>query len=496
MYFVGAGPGHAGLITLRGCRCLARADAVLFDYLVDHQVLSHAPPQAQRISLGHHGRERVWSQDEINRKLVELAQAGRTVVRLKGGDPLVFAHALEEVQALVAAGIEFEIVPGVTAAMAAASFAGVPLTQGDAASAVALVTGQERADKPASALDFAALATFPGTLAIYMGVTTAEHWTGQLMAHGKPADTPAVIVRRASWPDQLTVPCTLGTVAAEIRQRRLRPPVVVLVGEVARVSPALNWFRRRPLFGQVVVVTRPAEQSAGLVERLEDLGARVLVQPAIEIGPPADWGPLDAALARLHEFDWLVFSSANGVQSALQRLLDSGRDVRALGGVKLAAIGPATAEALARFHLRGDLVPEEYRAEALAAALAGEAAGKRLLVIRASRGREVLAEQLQAAGGRVEQVVAYTSRDVPAPQPEVAAALAEQDGVWVTVTSSAIARSLRRLFGERLRAARLASISPVTSGTLRELGCPPAVEAGEYTTDGLVAAILDAARCG
>ena len=382
---------------------------------------------------------------------------------------------------------------GFTAAVAAASFAGVPLTQGDSASAVALVTGQERADKGESTLDFAALAAFPGTLVFYMGVTTAEHWAGQLMAHGKRADTPAVIVRRASWPDQLTVPCTLDTVAAQILQRRLRPPVIVLVGEVARVSDALDWFHRRPLFGQHVIVTRPTEQTGGLVDRLEELGASVLVQPAIEIGPPPDWGPLDAALARLPDFDWLVFSSANGVRFTLNRLMETARDVRALAGLKLAAIGPATADALAAFHLRTDLVPGEYRAEALAAALASQAAGRRFLLVRASRGREVLAEQLHAAGGHVEQIVAYTSRDVPAPQSDVVATLSEHAGVWVTVTSSAIARSLARLFGERLRGARLASISPVTSATLHELGLEPAVEAAEYTTSGLVAAILAAA---
>ena len=345
VYLVGGGPGDPGLITLRGCQCLARADVVLYDYLVNPQVLVHANPRAELVCLGRHGRDRILPQEEINARLVAHARAGRTVVRLKGGDPIVFARAAEEIGALEQAGVPYEIVPGITAALAVGSYAGIPLTRGDAASAVALVTGHERDDKT-TGLDYAALAAFPGTLVFYMGVTTAEHWAGRLIAAGKPADTPAAIVRRCSLADQQTIVCTLGTVADEIRTRRLRPPALVIVGTVATLASGHNWFVERPLFGRRVLVTRAAHQASELASALSDLGADVLVQPAIEIAPPADWAPVDAALARIDEFDWIVFSSANGVRSLLDRLLGE-RDLRALHQVKLAAIGPGSAEELA-----------------------------------------------------------------------------------------------------------------------------------------------------
>jgi uroporphyrinogen III methyltransferase/synthase len=492
VYLVGGGPGDPGLITLRGSQCLARADVVLFDYLVNPQILSHARPSAELVCLGRHGRDRILPQDEINDLMLRHARAGRIVVRLKGGDPVVFAHAAEELAALEHSGVPYEIVPGITAVLAAGSYAGIPLTSGNEASALALVTAQERRGKP-SALDYAALAAFPGTLVFYMGVTTAEDWTGALIAAGKPAKTPAAIVRRCSLPDQLTIPCTLGTVAAEIAARRVRPPALVVVGTVAALAVRSGWFVERPLFGVRVLVTRAADQAPTLAAALADLGADVRVQPAIEIGAPEDWRPLDAALARLDSYDWLVFSSANGVRAFLDRLL-AHRDLRALGHVKLAAIGPASAEELARYRLRADVVPDEYRAESLAASLLDEAArGRRFLLARASRGREVLADQIAAHGGHVEQVVVYTSRDVAAADDEIAGQLRAGKIDWITVTSSAIARSLSRMFGDDLKKTSLASISPITSQTLHELGHEVAVEARTYTMEGLVEALAAAA---
>jgi uroporphyrinogen III methyltransferase/synthase len=493
VYLVGGGPGDPGLMTLRGCECLARADVVLYDYLVNPRILAHARAGAQLVCLGRHGgdrsRDRIMPQAEINQQLVELARAGRSVVRLKGGDPMVFAHAAEEIEALAAAGIPYEIVPGITAALAAGSYAGIPITHGGGASAVAFVTGQEREDKQSQALDFRALAAFPGTLVFYMGVTAAEQWTTALVAGGKSAQTPAAIVRRCSWPDQQVIACTLETVAQQLHEHAMRPPVVVIVGDAASRAGAHDWFTARPLFGVRVLVTRPAEQTEPLLRHLTELGADVLVQSAIEIAPPEDWGPLDRALAQLPTYDWLVFASANGVQYFLERLWQQHLDVRSLGHLKLAAIGRSSAEALAQYHLRADVVPDEFRAEALAEALSKEAAGRRFLLARASRGREILAEQLQAAGGAVDQVVVYSSRDVTQPEGDVARALAEGKIDWVMVSSSAIARSLVSLFGQELRKSKLASISPVTSATLRELGFEPAAEARQYTIAGLVEAI-------
>ena len=493
VFLVGGGPGDPGLITLRGCQCLARADVVLYDYLVNPQILSHVRPGAELICLGRHGRERIVPPEEVNAMLVELAREGRSVVRLKGGDPAIFAHAAEETRVLEAAQIPYEIVPGITAALAAGSYAGIPLTHGLAASAVALVTAQERDGKQAPGLDYQALAAFPGTLVFYMGITTARQWTAALIGAGKPATTPAAIVRRCSWPDQETISCSLGTLADEIEARRLRPPALVIVGSVAALAPRHGWFVDRPLFGTRVLVTRAAHQAPAQAALLSELGAQVLLQPAIEISPPDDWQSVDRALARLDQFDWLVFSSANGVRALMDRLLET-RDVRALGHLRLAAIGPGSAQELARYHLRADIVPENYRAEALAEALRPQAAaGKRFLLARASRGRELLAEVLRAEGGAVEQIVVYASRDVAQGDPPIGpAALAAGRIDWVTVTSSAIARSLATMFGAGLRNSKLAAISPLTSATLRELGHEVAVEARQYTIAGLVEAICSA----
>jgi len=486
VYLVGAGPGDPGLITLRGVGCLRRANLVLYDYLVNPTLLEYAPSGAEVLCLGHHTQHRTMPQEEINARMIDAARQGSTVVRLKGGDPDVFGRSAEETAALTAAGIPFEVVPGITAALAAAGYAGIPITHADHSSAVALVTGQQRQGKKGAGLDYEALADFPGTLIFYMGVTSARRWSRALLDRGKPADTPVAVIRRCSWSDQVTVRCTLGTLAEAIARRGLRPPAVIIVGEVVSLGPEVSWFAARPLIGSRVLVTRPRDQAAALSQRLVELGAGVRIQPAIRISAPADWTPVDAALARLDEYDWLVFSSANGVRYLLDRLCEGKGDLRRLGRIKLAAIGPGTAEALAGYRLRADLVPGEYRAEALARALAEEAPGRRFLLARASRGRDVLARQLAAAGGQVEQIVVYASTDVESPDPLVAAELAAGGIDWITVTSSAIARSLVRLFGDDLKHAKLASISPVTSEVRRELGHEPAAEATQYTIPGLV----------
>ena len=493
VYLVGAGPGDSGLITLRGVECLRQAELVLYDYLVNPQIVHHAPPSAEKICLGHHGRTRIWSQREINEKMVAAALAGQTVVRLKGGDPAVFARAAEEVDALVEHAVPFEIVPGVTAALAAGSYAGIPLTHRDASSAVALVTGQEVAGKTTSGLDYQRLARFPGTLVFYMGVTTVATWVEQLLAGGMSTDTPAVVVRSCSLPSQQTTSCTVGQLPDLLGgPNRIRPPAIVVIGKVAALPRIANWYERLPLFGQTVLITRPADQAAGLAAQLQRQGAEVLLQPAIEVREPVDGGPTTAVMDQLTLFDWIVFSSANGVHAFMRRLLDRRRDLRALGDVQLAVIGPATRDALRHYHLQADCMPQRFQAEDLAAELTGEAAGKRFLLVRASRGREVLAQQLTAAGGHVDQVVFYESVDILQPQAEVSEALRDGNVHWTTVTSSAIARSLAQLFGESLQKTRLVSISPVTSATLRELGYEPAAEAAEATMEGVLQAIVTA----
>lgn len=495
VYVVGAGPGDPGLLTCRGAEVLAEAEIVFYDYLVNPQLLELVPDHAPRHCLGRHGHghrdhERLWSLDEIVAALVAAAREGRRVVRLKGGDPLVFGHLAEEVAGLNQAGITYEIVPGITTALAVGATAGVPLTHRAAASAVALVAGHEDQDKLDPQVDWAALARFPGTLVIYMGVTTVDDWSRALLAAGRSAETPVLVVRRATWPNQVSFATTLAQAADETRRRRLRPPAVFVVGEVVAERFATPWLAERPLAGQRVLVLRAEPQGRELRDRLARLGAEVLLAPVIEIADPPAWEPVDKLLAGLEQLDWLVFSSVNGVEYFCRRLWSRGGDARRLGHVKLAAIGPGTAAALENWRLRADLVPEEFRAEGLAAALASQVGGQRVALIRASRGREVLAQALAAAGAEVTQVVAYTSRDVESLDPEISAALAGGRIDWVLVTSSAIARAAARLLGEGLRRARLASLSPVTSATLRELGYEPTIEARTYTLDGLVKAVL------
>ena len=491
---MGAGPGDPGMMTLRGVECLRCADVIFYDYLVNREILQHATAQAEKVCLGQHGKTRIWTQSEINRELVARARAGQQVVRLKGGDPAIFSRGTEEVAALQAAGIPWEMVPGVTAAMAVASCAGIPLTQRDQASAVALVTGQESPGKGGAALDYRTLARFPGTLVFYMGVTTAPTWTEQLLSAGKPPDTPAAIVRRCSLPDQQTIRCRLDEIVDRLAAARIRPPAMIVVGSVAQSIPIPSWFENRPLFGTRILITRPLAQMDQLRLPLADLGAEVLSQPMIRIDPPETWTAVDRVCAALGQFDWLIFSSANGVRALLHRLRSTGFDWRALAGVRIAAIGPGTAGELKRFHLDTDLQPTEFRAEGLSEALARGAAGKRFLLARASRGREVLAEQLRAAGGNVEQVVVYQSSDVAEIDPLIRQQLAAGEIDWVTVTSSAIARTLVRLAGEHLGRCKLVSISPVTSDALRECGFEPHAEATEYTMNGVVQAVQSAMR--
>lgn len=487
VYLVGAGPGDPGLLTLRGAECLRAADVVLYDYLAGPELLYSARAGAELVCLGRHGHGRLMSQAEINERMVREARAGKAVVRLKGGDPAIFARLAEELAALEAAGVPYEIVPGVTAAQAASSHAGIPLTNRDDASCVAFVAGQERGDKTSDEeLDYAALAQFPGTLVFYMGLTTAPKWSRELITHGKSAYTPVAIVRRCTFADQQTIFTTLGSIEEHLGPGKLRPPAVVIVGAVARARSLDNWFTSRPLFGQTVLVTRPAHQADAMAARLSALGADVLYQPAIEISEPADWSPVDAAIAELADFDWLVFSSSNGVEYFFRRLFALGFDLRKIGSAKLAAIGPATVEALAAYHLKADVSPDEYRAEALAEAMAPHAKGKKFFLARASRGREVLAEMLTAAGGIVQQAVVYESTDVATPSPEIVDALNAGRIDWTTVTSSAIARSLVNLFGDALRRTKLVAISPITAEVLSEFGHPPAVVANIYTAEGII----------
>ncbi|TWU35897.1 uroporphyrinogen-III C-methyltransferase [Novipirellula artificiosorum] len=491
VYLIGAGPGDPGLLTLRGAELLGRSDVVLYDGLSNVELL-HQAPSAQHICVGKHGQQRIWRQDEIANAMITHAMAGRTVARLKGGDPAVFARTTEEVDALVDAGIRYEIVPGITAALAAGSYAGIPITHRKLASAVALVTGHEEPGKAESALDWDALARFPGTLVIYMGVTTAGHWTRSLIDAGKSPGTPAAIVRRCSLPDQQTFHCRLDEVADRLTPAsKIRPPVIVILGPVAELAETRSWIAPRPMLGRSVLVTRPSDQVDPLVGLLRDLGATVLVQPAIAIGPPTDWAAVDAAIRQLHEQDFVVFSSRNGIRFFLNRVLALDLDTRVFATCQIACVGQKTAEALQDFHLRADWIPKDFRAESLAEALSDQVSGKRVLLVRASRGRDVLARSLSAAGAEVSEVTAYQHTDVVSADAKILELASDGKIDWITVTSSATAENLHRMFGASIKHSRVASLSPVTSETLRSLGYTVDAEANPYTMQSLVQKILE-----
>jgi uroporphyrinogen III methyltransferase/synthase len=500
VYLVGAGPGHPGLLTLRGAECLARADLVLYDKLVPVRLLDHAPA-ARHVCVTELSPAHSQRYPHIHRTLIEAARQGQCVVRLKGGDPFLFGRGGEEAEALRAAGISYEIVPGVTAGLAACACAGIPLTHRLHASAVALVTGHEHPDKPASTLDWGVLARFPGTLVIYMGIAHLPRIARALVEHGKPADTPAAAVRWGTTGDQETVEAPLGELPSAVQAAGLASPAVIVIGSVVALRPRLAWFEERPLFGKRVLVTRPRHQAGELVHRLEELGATCHVLPAVEVRALTDFSAVDKALKDLAGFDWLVFTSTNGVKAFLQRLRETGRDLRALGSLQLAAIGPATAQALRDYHLEPDLVPEVYRSESLAAALKDRVAGRRVLLTRADRGLDILRQEL-AAVAQVEQVAVYSQVDAVDTEAEGFACLRRGEIDYVTLTSSNIARALIQALDEhcrtRVRAGELnlVSISPRTSGAVAELGLPVAAEAAEATTAGVVEALVRLAGRG
>jgi uroporphyrinogen III methyltransferase/synthase len=496
VYLVGAGPGDPGLITLRGVECLQKADVVLYDYLVNAAVVRHAPNSAELVLLKRDGPGPSFTPDSITTRMLEEANKGRTVVRLKGGDPSVFGRGFEETIALRQAGIPYEVIPGITTGLAVAAYSEIPVTHHDDASAVALIAGRERDEKADPTLDLASLARFPGTLVFYMGVGNVAEWSQSLIGHGKPPDTPVAIVRWCSRPDQETHRCTLATAASVVSEKGIRPPSVFVVGRVVDHAPppGTSWFAARPLFGRCMLLPGSPSTSSKLNRRLAELGAEVITAPAIRVVDPPDWGPVDAALDRIDEYDWLVFSSGNGVDYLLRRLNERGEDVRRLAHPRIAAMGSGTADRLSEYGIRADLMPDQFVAESLAQALISKSEGGRFLLARASRGRQMMAQRLEAAGARVDQVVVYGNADVEEPDPKVAGRLDAGGIDWVAVTSSATARSLDRLYGKGLRSAQLVSMGPITSDTLQELGLEVAVEASPQTSDGLVDAVLSLAR--
>jgi uroporphyrinogen III methyltransferase/synthase len=496
VYLIGAGPGDPGLLTLKGQACIRQADVVVYDYLAAPALLAQAAPGAELIYVGKQGGDHTLSQEGINRLLVEKARAGRVVARLKGGDPFIFGRGGEEAEELVAAGIPFEVVPGVTSAVAAPAYAGIPLTHRDFTSTLAFVTGHEDPTKETSSINWQALASGIGTIVFFMGVKNLPQITARLREHGMPPETPVALIRWGTTNRQRTVSGRLDTIVDLVRAAGLKAPAIIVVGQVVGLRDKLQWFERRPLLGRNIVVTRARNQASDLVARLSALGANCLEYPTIEVVPLEDNGPLDAAIERLAEYHWLIFTSVNGVRFFFERLFALGLDVRALHQVRTAVIGPVTAEKLRAFGLRSDILPASYRAESIVAAFAEEALdGRRVLLPRAADARPLLPEALRRMGARVDEIVTYRAQPVPAGQEALVRDLANGAVDLVTFTSSSTVTNFKALLpADRLEAlmqsVQIASIGPVTTETAEKLGFRVAITAAEYTIPGLCDAIL------
>ncbi|PID74053.1 MAG: uroporphyrinogen-III C-methyltransferase [Desulfobacterales bacterium] len=494
---IGAGPGDPGLITLKGRRRIETADVIVYDYLAAPPLLAYARSDAEHIYVGKRGGDHTLSQDGINALIVEKAREGKSVARLKGGDPFIFGRGGEEAEALIAAGIPFEVVPGVTSAIAAAAYAGIPLTHRDYTASVAFVTGHEDPGKAESNIDWKALATGIGTVVFLMGVKNLPDIAARLVAHGCNPETPVALVRWGTTPRQQVVTGTLSTIVEKVRKAGIKAPSVIVVGEVAGLRKTMQWFEpARPLLGKRIVVTRARHQASALLQRLADLGANCLECPMIEIRPPESWDALDAALGRLPEYQWIIFTSVNGVRFFFDRLFALGRDVRALHRLKTACVGPATAEALREYGLTTDVQPASYHGGAAAKAFADQnVAGQRILLPRAAKARPVLPDELRKMGAELDEAAVYQTVQAAVNVDVLKDELASGAVDMVTFTSSSTVRNFHKLFPADkspeadLNGAAVASIGAITSETARDLGFPIHVEAAEFTIPGLVDAV-------
>jgi len=492
---VGAGPGDPGLITAAALNWIAQADTVLYDRLANPSFLSRCRGDAELIYVGKGPGAHAMTQGRINELLVKKAAEGKLVVRLKGGDPLIFGRGGEEADALVDAGVPFRIVPGVTAAIAAGACAGIPLTDRRLASTVTFITGHEDPTKDESAINYDALAGLD-TLVFYMGVGNLPAIAARLISAGRSADTPIALVQNATLPAQRTVVATLGSAVEAAEANNVRPPALLIVGNVVTLRDKLAWKEKLPLFGRTILVTRTREQASKLTGQLAACGANVNECATIEVKPPEDFAGLDKALGRIESFDWLVLTSTNGVNGLLGRMRQLGLDGRSLSKVRIAAIGPATADLLDENFLHPDLMPETFTSGALGEALAAKAGkGAKVLLARADIATNELPDILGAAGAEVTEAIAYrTVRPAGLPDDAVGA-LTDGKVDWVTFTSSSTVENFLALVkggGVDVAALKLASIGPVTTETLRAAGLTPAVEAKKHTIPGLVEAIVAA----
>lgn len=496
VYLVGAGPGDPGLITVRGRQCIENADVIIYDYLASPALLNHAPNHAEIIYVGKKGGDHTLPQDRINELIVEKAKKGATVCRLKGGDPFIFGRGGEEAEILVKNGIPFEVVPGVTSAIAAAAYAGIPLTHRKLTATVAFITGHEDPDKKESNIDWPSLAKGIGTLVFFMGVKNLSDITRKLIANGRSPESPVALIRWGTTPGQKTVSGTLDNIADRVKEARLKPPAIIVVGEVVQLRDTLKWYENRPLLGKRIVVTRARQQASDLVERLSDLGAECLEFPTINVIPAEDSSPLDRAVQNLSSYDWIVFTSVNGVNFFFDHLFARNKDVRSLSHLRTAAIGPATAEKLFEYGLKSDIVPKNYRAEAVVDAFSKiDLEGKKMLLPRAKEARPVLPVELRKMGAEVDEVTAYVTEKVRENADQLIKKLEEKSIDLITFTSSSTVKNFKDLlpqdnFKQLTKALTIASIGPITTETAEIIGFNVSITAKSYTIPGLCDAIV------
>jgi uroporphyrinogen III methyltransferase / synthase len=500
VYIIGAGPGDPGLITVRGLKCLAAADVVLYDHLVNARLLRHARPDAEKIDVGVAAPQET-DQEAICYLLAEKAREGKIVARLKWGDPFVFDRGGSEALFLHEQGVRFEVVPGIPAGIGAACYAGVPLTYPGGGDTLTFVRGHEDEGRTRASIDWTSLARLDGTIVCYAGPSQLPNMLDSLLAHGRSKDDSAALIYDGTLATQETTLGSLDEIAGKVRQSTDRRPAVLVVGRVAALRDHLRWFDERPLFGKRILVTRPREQAAEFVDRLEALGAQAIEAPLVRIMPPHDFGPLDAACEHVERFNWIVFTSGNAVDAFMGRLLVSSRDLRALGGVKLCAIGPATADHLARHGLKVDLIPQEFRAETMARALSesGKVAGLKIFLPHADIGREVLAEDLRKQGADVTEAIAYRTVSTEGErdgEPDIYRMLLERRIDIVTFTSASAVRSFVKLLGAEPAADLLgqtvvASIGPVTAEAATQHNVKTTIMPTQFTIPALVDAIVE-----
>ena len=499
VYLVGAGPGDAGLLTMRGAELLARADVVVYDALVNPDLLRLAPREAEIIFGGKRAKDHALTQDELNALLVAKGREGKTVVRLKGGDPYIFGRGGEEAEQLKDAGIPFEVVPGVSSIVAGPNYAGIPLTHREHNAMVTVFTGHEDPTKPESNLDYQKIADLPGTKVIVMGTERIRHIAESLIKHNMPADTPVAMIRWGTTGRQQSVQGTLATIAKIADEAKLAAPTITVIGDVVKLRDKLNWFEHRPLFGQRVVVTRTREQASQLSRQLLELGAEVLEIPTIKIVPPDNKQDLMDALLGLGEYDWIVFTSPNGVDAFFDYFFKAFEDLRDIGGLRIAAVGPTTAQKLRDLHLKVDLMPDEYVAKKIVAAFRAYESieNLRILIVRAQVANADLPKGLEEAGAIVDDVAIYKTMPETEDRNGAAARFAEGGADWITFTSSSTVQNFHARFNlpalvKQYPNLKLASIGPETSKAIADLGLKARVQAREHTIDGLVEALL---RC-